>query len=306
MNNLPTTLYPRAVLKNLLPSQSKSHEARIIEITNIIVATAQSKIATMILFGPFAVGDWVVNGNYNFLILTKDKKYANRNKATRLRKRIGDVINNKIKDKTHYFHLTIEPFDYANSITNPKKYFFADIKRDGILLYDSGEFELLRLPGLEINSENRIKNAKIHYYRLLDKANDFMKYFQFGVDNGNLNGAAFNLHQAAETLFNCTILVFNGYEPKTHDLTELNKLCSANSNQFLNIFLNNDSEEKRAFDLLRKAYLKSRYDENYEINKKQLEYLANRVRILMGIVISNCGQRINQDLPQISIMRCCN
>ena len=112
MNNLPAALYPRAVLKNLLLSESQSHEARIIEITDIIVATSQSKIAIMILFGPFAVGNWVANSNYNFLILTKDKKYANRNKANRLHKRISDEINNKIKDKTHRFHLTIEPFHH--------------------------------------------------------------------------------------------------------------------------------------------------------------------------------------------------
>jgi HEPN domain-containing protein len=299
MNNLSSAQYPTAIEKNLLPSQSHSHEAKIKEITEIIVATAQDKIAFIILFGPFACGDVTANSNYNFLILTKDKKYANRNKANRLRKRISDAINNKTKDKTHRFHLTIEPVDYANSWTNPKRYFFADIKRDGILLYDSGEFELLRLPELEINSEARIKSATINYCHLLDKANDFMKYFQFGIDNGNLKGVAFNLHQAAETLFNCTILVFNGYEPRTHDLLELNKLCSANSNQFLNIFLNNNAEEKRAFDLLRKAYLKARYDEQYEINKNQLEYLAERVRILMEIVISNCEQRINQDLQRI-------
>ncbi len=304
MNNSPNSLYQIAVLKNLLPSESRSHQARIIEITNIITATSDN-IVLVILFGPFARGNFVANSDYNFLILTKDKKYANKNRANKLCKRINDAINNKIKDKTHRFHLTIEPFDYANSLTNTKKYFFADIKIEGILLYDSGESELLRLPGLEINSEDRIKNAKIHYYHLLDKASDFMKYFQFGIDNGNFKGAAFNLHQAAETLFNCTISVFNGYEPRTHDLLELNKLCSANSSQFLNVFLNNTAEEKRSFDLLRKSYIKSRYDKKYEINKNQLEYLADRVRILMEIVINNCDQRINQDLPRIvAISRC--
>jgi HEPN domain-containing protein/predicted nucleotidyltransferase len=286
-----------------LPSESKSHEAKIKEITDIITAISD-KIVLVILFGPFARGDFVANSDYNFLILTKDKNYANKNRANKLCKRISDAINHKIKDKTHHYHLNIEPVDYANSTTSQKRYFFSDIKRDGILLYDSGGFELLRLPGLDINSEDRIKNSNINYYHLLDKANDFMKYFQFGLDNGNLNGAAFNLHQAAETLFNCTILVFNGYEPKTHDLTELNKLCSANSNQFVNIFLNSDIEKRRSFDLLRKAYLKSRYDGEYEISRKQLEYLAERVRILMEIVINNCDQRINQDLPRIGAISC--
>ncbi len=304
MNNLPNMSYPGTVLKNLLPSESKSHEAKIIEITDIIVTVAQDKIAFIILFGPFARGDLIANSDYNFLILTKEKKYANKNRVNKLRKRISDAINHKIKDKTHRLQLTIEPVAYANSTTDQKRYFFADIKRDGILLYDSGEFRLLRLPGLEINSEDRISNAKINYYQLLDKANDFMRYFQFGIDHGDLDGAAFNLHQVAENLFNCTILVFNGYEARTHDLVELNKLCSANSNQFLNIFLNNNNEEKRSFDLLRKAYHKSRYGGQYEINREQLEYLADRVRILIEIVINVCGQRINQDLSQAGATKC--
>ncbi len=308
MNNLPNSLYPKAVLKNLLPSESESHKARIIEINNIIVTAAEDKIAFIILFGPFARGDLMANSDYNFLILTKEKKYANKNKANKLRKRISDAINSsnnnsKIKDKTHRFHITIEPVAYANCPTNQKKYFFADLKRDGILLHYSARFELLGLPGLEINSEERIKDARISYCHLLEKANDFMRYFQFGIDNNDLNGAVFNLHQAAETLFNCTILIFNGYEARTHDLVELNKLCSANSNQFLNIFLNNTPEEKRSFDLLRKAYRETRYERKYEISRKQLEYLADRVRRLMEIVIDVCGQRINQDLSQAGVIK---
>jgi HEPN domain-containing protein len=124
-----------------------------------------------------------------------------------------------------------------------------------------------------------------------------MKYFQFGIDNDDFNGASFNLHQAAETLFNCVILVFNGYEHRSHDLTELNRLCLASSNQFSNIFFSNDNpKEKRLFYLLQKAYLKSRYDRKYEIDRKQLEYLANRVLMLREIVMSACWQRIGKGL----------
>jgi HEPN domain-containing protein/predicted nucleotidyltransferase len=298
------TLPSPITIKTTFPSESISYETRITEITSIIVANAQSEIAFVILFGPFASGDFVANSDYNFLILTKEKKYANKNKVNRLRKRISDAINSKIKDKTHHLQLTIEPVAYANSPVSEKRYFFADIKRDGILLYDSGRSELLILPGLEINSADRIHNAKINYRNTLDKAIDFMRYCQFGIDQGDLDGAAFNLHQTAENLFNCTILVLNGYEARTHDLVELNKLCSANSNKFLNIFFSNNNEERRSFDLLRKAYNKSRYGGQYEISRKQLEYLADRVMILMEIVIDVCGKRINQGLSQIGVIKC--
>ena len=190
----------------------------------------------------------------------------------------------------------IEPIDYFNCSNNKKKYFFADVKKEGILLYDSKEFGLL--PLTQLDSQERITAAKINYHRLMDKAERFRGYFHFGMNNGDFKGAAFNLHQMVEFLFNCILLVFNGYEVKTHDLKRLNKLCAANSNNFLTIFPNILPEEKRSFFLLQKAYLQSRYGEEYEINRNQLEYLSNRAEILMGVVIENCGKVVSLDYQE--------
>jgi HEPN domain-containing protein len=278
-------------IKTSLPSKSELYEQRIREIIDIIVTAAKDKIAFIILFGPFARGDLMlekISSNYHFLVITKIKRYAAKNSAIRLEKRITDEINKKIKDKTHSIHLMIEPVDYVNCAVNKKRYFFADVKKAGILLYDSKEFELLKLPESDI--KERIKAAKINYFYLLNKAKIFIKYFYFGIANDDFKGAAFNLHQATEFLFNCALLVFNGYEAKTHDLKKLNNLCAANSNQFLTIFPTILPEEKRSFSLLQQAYLQSRYNEQYEISKDQLEYLSDRVEVLMRVVIESCGE----------------
>jgi HEPN domain-containing protein len=323
---MPNNLFPISAtnnhVKTSLPPKSLSHEARIKQITDIIVATAKDKIASIILFGPFANGDWIfgdynlnsalglvldqesiensnailkpanykIASNYHLLIITKTKQHSVNNSAVRLEKRITDEINKNIKDKTHPIHLMIEPIDYFNCSNNQKKYFFADIKKDGILLYDSKEFELL--PLIQLDSQERIMAAKINYRRLMDKVERFKRYFHVGMNDGDLKGAAFNLHQMVEFLFNCVLLVFNGYEARTHDLKRLNKLCAANSNNFLTIFPTILPEEKRSFFLLQKAYLQSRYGKEYEINRDQLQYLSSRAEILMEVVIKDCGKLV--------------
>ncbi len=166
------------------------------------------------------------------------------------------------------------------------------------MLYDSKEFELLEL--VQLDSKARIIAAKTNYHRLMDKAERFNRYFHFGMNNGDFKGAAFNLHQMVEFLFNCALLVFNGYEAKTHDLKKLNKLCAANSNNFLTIFPTILPEEKRSFFLLQKAYLQSRYGEEYEVNRNQLEYLSSRAEILMKIVIEECRGLIAIDNEEIN------
>ena len=43
----------------------------------------------------------------------------------------------------HDNQFVIEPIDYVNSELGKGQYFFSDIKKEGILLYNSGEFELV-------------------------------------------------------------------------------------------------------------------------------------------------------------------
>ena len=329
---MPNNLFPISAtdshVKTSIPSKSLSHEQRIKQITDIIVATAKDKIASIILFGPFARGDWIcgnynlnsdlglvpdqdsieasniilgpanykIASNYHLLIITKTKQHSVNNSAVRLEKRITDEINKNIKDKTHPIHLMIESIDYFNCSNNKKKYFFADVKKEGILLYDSKEFGLL--PLMQLDLQERIIAAKTNYRRLMDKVERFNRYFHVGMNDGDFKGAAFNLHQMVEFLFNCILLVFNGYEAKTHDLKRLNKLCAANSNNFLTIFPTILPEEKRSFFLLQKAYLQSRYGEEYEINRDQLEYLSSRADILLGIVIEDCKKLFSIDYQE--------
>lgn len=84
------------------------------------------------------------------------------------------------------------------------------------------------------------------------------------------------------------MLVFNGYNPKIHNLENLDrKVCNLDP-EFFKVFPRKTKEEERLFKLLKRAYVDARYKKRqYKINKKELEYLAKRVRKLHALARKN-------------------
>ncbi len=291
-------------MKSTLPEKSKEHEDRIKEISEIIVNAAKDKIAFVILFGSFARGTWVRDryveegiiyeyaSDYDFLIITKTGKQANGSCAFDLERKIMDAIEKSSSVReAHRVHIIIEPIDRVNDDLEKSQYFFSDIKKEGILLYDSQEFELSKPK--ELNESERRKIAKADYGHWIKKAEEFLEFCKIALDKEYLNKAAFELHQATESLYNCALLTLGGYKPKSHDLKELNQLCSIHSNDFLTIFPLATEEQKACFKLLQQAYIDARYNKNYTITKEQLEYLIARVERLKSLVERICKNRVN-------------
>ena len=61
----------------------------------------------------------------------------------------------------------------------------------------------------------------------------------------------------------------------------------------LKIFPIDTSERRKCFELLRAAYIDARYNKNYAISKKQLEYLIKRVEKLKETTEKICLEKIN-------------
>lgn len=293
-------------MKNSLPERSKEHEDRIKEIANIIVKAAKDKIAFVILFGSFARGTWVRDrysednsvyeyaSDYDFLIIKKFKKKDDKENG------ISDFeLERKIKREielativrdSHNPHFVIEPLSYVNSELEKGRYFFSDIRKEGVLFYDSGEFQLSEP---KVLSKEEIREmAKEDYEYWLKKAFNFLATFQFLFSKQEYIDSSFQLHQAAEHLYNCVLLVLTGYKPKSHDLCQLGKLAAAQSNRFLTIFPTATEEQEECFKLLNKAYIDARYNKNFKIAKDQLIYLASRIDLLKEVVKEVCKERI--------------
>lgn len=275
-----------------LPKDKQEELHRVVEIIR-----EEFKPEMIILFGSHARGNWVEDayigedGNYykyrsdfDIYVLMHnhdDARKVNRRKSLRdkLRAEIRTPVQ-IISDSLHYF----------NSCLKEGRYFFTDIKEEGILLYDSGKIKLAE--PLKLTIEQRIKMAEEYFQQWFDSANEFLISFQNAFDRQSYVHAAFQLHQAVERYYSTVLLVLTNYKPKGHDIDEYGILAASQEPVFNTIFPRETQEQEHRFELLRKAYVEARYEKNYTITKDELEWLAERVKKLQALTKEVCKKWI--------------
>ncbi|MDE8611412.1 HEPN domain-containing protein [Rickettsia felis] len=289
-------------MKTTLPERSLKIEARLNFIVQQILDIAQDKIAMIILYGSFARGDWVrdlPNGYHSdtdILIILKKGKYKG-HAALRLEDNIykrlekTGIIKNQIIPYDSEISIILESIDEVNRQLEKGRYFFTDIKKEGILLYDSSKFVLREAKELPWSEVKEI--AKEDYeqwyergYGFLDGAYNFLEKQKYAL-------AAFMLHQATESFYSTILLVFSRYKPKLHDIKKLGGKAENYNSELLQVFPIATPEQKECFELLQKAYVDARYNKNYKITKEQLLYLIDRIEKLKQITEKICLEKIN-------------
>jgi predicted nucleotidyltransferase/HEPN domain-containing protein len=274
--------------------QKKQNEIKIVK--DIICDLIDAQF--VILFGSYARGDWVEDrtvGNdnnvyeyksdYDILIVTKNPRRCERDDCP---KRIEDKAA-KLGVRTYLSIIFHSPKEFERSV-NKGRYFFVDIINEGIMLYSSGRMPLPEVEELTLDEQKHY--AQEDFDNWFKSANEFYIDFQNAFERKSYNKAAFELHQAAERFYGTAMLVFTSYKPKLHDLEKLDHKAQALSKEFKNIFPKNTQKEKDLFDLLKRAYVDARYDMSYKITREELEYLAERVKLLQQTTEKVCKDRI--------------
>ena len=218
------------------------------------------------------------------------------------RKPIGAIessLYEKIKDKffenknrpfhTHpqFVNYGIDDFNYALTKAH---YFETEIKRDGIILYDSGMYKLARRRKLDYTE---IKERAQKYFD--DKftfALDLFENVSFDYKRAKYKLSSFHLHQSAENFLRTIPMVFILYGHKSHDLSELMNAAKKHTTEIFKAFPRDTAEEKRLFDQLQRAYIESRYNPDFEITKEDIDALIPKVEQLRDIVEKVCRERI--------------
>ena len=163
------------------------------------------------------------------------------------------------------------------------------------MLYDSGKFNL-SVPK-PLNPSDRKHKANTYFKKWFEDAEMFLLDFEVNLQRGvteakYLRKAVFELHQAAERLYACILLVYIDYKPKTHDLEKLDRHVCKIDGRFKAIFPKENDKEESLFQLLKKAYIESRYKLDYKINLQDLEYLSERVKKLYYLTEHTCVEKI--------------
>ena len=195
------------------------------------------------------------------MLITKSK--CSFSQALRLENRIDKRLRKKKLEDNPWVTLIIEPIGLVNKQLEQGQYFFSDIKKEGVLLYDSGEYELSEAK--ELSKDERRKIAQDDYEYWFNGGNGFLINCNYALQRQDYNTTAFELHQATERFYNAILLVFSGYKPKLHDIRKLGAMVSNYHNDLLKIFPIDIPEQKKCFELLRKAYIEARYNKNYKI-----------------------------------------
>lgn len=257
------------------------------------------KILKIILFGSYSRGDWVdepANGyqsDYDLLVIVShenltdiaDYWYAAEDKIQR-----DGAIRRPVNIIVH----TLE--DVNQSLTRGE-YFWVDIARDGILLYDYPGSALATPKPL--TPADAFEMAATYYQeqsKSLDQWAELAAYSagRISSDASWSKKAAFNLHQATETAYACFLLVRTLYFPRSHNIKFLRSLSEDKETRLIAAWPREMRLDRRRFELIKRAYVEARYSASYQISVDDLAVTASSVRRLRDIVEQVCRERLDE------------
>lgn len=273
-----------------LPNSKQDEIRRITEIIKDV-----TKPEMIILFGSYAKGNYVEHryvsegikyeyiSDYDFLAITKgdpEKVYLQENQILELTDGFVPPVN-----------LEIHGLDYVNKGLEWGEYFWIDIVTEGIVLYDNGAIQFTK--PRELTGTEKKEKAQRYFDTWFFQSGEFLEGARFYINRSNLKIAVFQLHQAAESLYNTVLLVFTGYKPKTHNLWKLRKKSKPHSETLFLLFrTETDKSEKQLFELLKQGYIDARYRQDFHIDEKNLLILIKRVSLMVSLVEKICRQHI--------------
>ena len=260
------------------------------------------KILKLILFGSFSRTDWVdepQNGyqsDWDLLIVVSHEKltditdywFVAEDKLLR-DPEVGRPVNIIVHTKSE-----------VNQALAKGRYFWVDIIRDGVKLYE--------LPGYPLatpmppTAADAYETAKDHYERQSRSLGQWLKLADLAMaemptDETWSNKAAFNLHQAAETAYACFLLVRTFYFPRSHSLKFLRSLAEDKDRRLVEAWPRESKLDRRRFELLKRAYVEARYSDAYAITADDLQAIGSAVRSLRTMVDSTSREWLD-DLRQ--------
>jgi uncharacterized protein len=242
------------------------------------------KVQSIVLFGSYSRSDWVdepENGyqsDYDLLIIVShpdltdvaDYWYVAEDKILRDAS-IGRPVN-----------IIVHTLDDVNQGLTRGEYFWADIARDGIALYE--------LPGIKLatpkplTAADAYEMANAYFSDWLGKIDDAIEITEFCIEKGKRKDAAFMLHQAVERAYTCFLLVHCHYVPRSHNLKFLRSLAEDKEPRLIESWPRATKLDRRRFELAKRAYVEARYASNYEISNDDLLAISAAVRKLREIV----------------------
>jgi predicted nucleotidyltransferase/HEPN domain-containing protein len=290
-----------------LPEQQQGELRHIVQVLMEEFATSISrstmewkrngKILKIILFGSYARSDWVdepENGyqsDYDLLIIVSHQDLTD----------IADhwyvaedrILRDPAIDRT--VNIIVHTMQDANQALTRGEYFWVDIIRDGIALYELPNHPLAAPKPL--TAADAVAMASNYFAEGLSAVDRALRIVELQTEEGLEDGgwrkdAAFMLHQAVERAYGCYLLTATFYFPRSHNIKFLRSLAEDKEPRLIAAWPRDTKIDRRRFELLKRAYVEARYSPSYEISAEDLEALAAAAGSLRDIVEQLCSERL--------------
>jgi len=266
------------------------------------------RILKIILFGSYARGKQVVDpvgryfSDYDILVVVDHEDLTDASKYwTEAEDRMVDMLTERGWPRP--LNLIIHTLDDVNYQLRRGRYFWVDLVRDGIALAEEPGHHF-EAPGILSDEETR-EEAKRYFHGEFPRIEISLEKVQFDRQQAQKisdptkrtrwrNEAAFDLHQAMERAYYCIMLVMILYQPKSHNLNFLSKRAEQLDDRLIGVWKTETKKGKRCYELLRAAYIKSRYSEHYKIDDDELDWITERVADLHARVQMICEERLTR------------
>ncbi len=258
----------------------------------------KGRIHKVVLYGSYARGGWVdephtakgYQSDFDLLIIVNNKQLTDPIKfwekaEDRLIREFG--ITKTIRTPVNFIVHTLQE---VNDGLAHGRYFFMDVARDGIALYENDDTEL-HLPKPK-TPQMALAMAKEYFEEWYPSAAALKEGADFYIGKGRLKEAAFSLHQSTERLYHCVLLVCTFYTPHVHNLAFLRTQAERLDRRLIYVWPRDKRRERAMFEKLKEAYVKARYSKHYRITDEELTWLGAQVEALGRVVHEVCSERI--------------
>ncbi len=291
-----------------LPLPKQRELERVVEILfeefNDVLALAQhqwkkkGRISKVILYGSYARGGWVdephtakgYKSDFDLLVIVNDKRLTDYVKywakaEERFHREYG--ITKSIKTPVNFIVHTLQE---VNDGLAHGRYFFMDVAKDGIALYQSDD-SVLHTPKPK-TPKDALKMAREYFDEWFGSSLGFYEQATYALGKGRNKIAAFEMHQATERLYHCVLLVCTFYTPHVHNLGFLRSQANLIDRRLMHVWPEDNRKQRAMFEKLKQAYVKARYSKHYRISEEELTWLGEQVEELGRVVHAVCSERI--------------
>ncbi|MCD7938212.1 MAG: HEPN domain-containing protein [Tannerellaceae bacterium] len=172
------------------------------------------------------------------------------------------------------------------------RYFYTQVKQEGVILYDSGRFKLARRRKLRYDEIKQ--QAEEYFEEKFEWANSFLEGAKFYYSRKEYRMTSFLLHQTCENYYYAIRLVFTLQNSKQHNLTKLASSVRKYSEELPQVFPRDTTEEKRLFKLLKAAYVEARYNPKFVVTREDIIALFQKVERLREITQRLCKAKLEE------------